>query len=89
MCLEGVNTVIEGTGLISQPFGCPTGSFCQKGSDSVIGSGLCPIGYYCPPNTQDPIPAPPGRYTGAPGAVEAQICQPGTYADQYKSTECK
>jgi hypothetical protein len=40
----------------------------------VIGSGLCPIGYYCPPNTQDPIPAPPGRYTGAPGAVEAQIC---------------
>lgn len=28
LCLEGVNTMIEGTGLISQPFGCPTGSFC-------------------------------------------------------------
>jgi len=56
--------------LISSPFDCPTGSFCQMGSDSVIGSGLCPVGYYCPPGTQDPKPAEPGTYTGAPGAVQ-------------------
>lgn len=28
LCLEGVNTYTQGNGLISQPFGCPTGSFC-------------------------------------------------------------
>lgn len=28
LCLEGVNTKEQGSGLISEPFGCPTGSFC-------------------------------------------------------------
>lgn len=28
LCLEGVSTYTIGNGIISQPFACPTGSFC-------------------------------------------------------------
>ncbi len=84
LCLECDNTDVNGGYLISQPFMCPVGSYCLLGSDSVIGSGLCPIGYFCAANTTLPKAADQGTFTGAPGAVEAQQCQPGTFAGGLK-----
>jgi hypothetical protein len=54
----------------------------------VIGSGLCPIGYYCPLNTEMPLPSEPGSFTGNLGSVEASKCSPGTFQLDYKSAYC-
>lgn len=50
LCLEGVSvdeTRVDAY-LISTPFVCASGSYCLRGAQSVIGSGLCPVGFYCP-----------------------------------------
>ena len=88
LCLEGVYTNTADSYLISTPFPCPIGSYCLKGSDSVIGTALCPIGFFCGINTEFPKEAEPGEFTGNPGAVEAQKCQPGTFALGKKSARC-
>ncbi len=60
LCLDGVNTRESGLNLVSAPYPCPSGSFCLLGSDSIIGTGLCPIGYYCPLETTYPRATAPG-----------------------------
>lgn len=79
LCLEGVNTEELGEYYITTPFECPTGSYCLKSASTVIGSGLCPIGFYCPPRTEFPIPTPPGSYSGNYGATNYTLCQPGSF----------
>jgi hypothetical protein len=74
LCLEGVYTVDDDDYLISTPYPCPLGSYCLIGSDSVIGTGLCPIGYFCKERTEYPEEAKAGTYTGGQGSVEPQQC---------------
>ena len=91
LCLEGVYTNdeddIDGY-IISTPFDCPKGSYCLVGSDLVIGSGLCPIGYFCSDRTEFPVSAPAGFYTGNFGAVEAAKCTPGTFQLYSTGSKC-
>jgi hypothetical protein len=79
LCLEAVNTDQIDEYLISTPFQCPSGSYCFEGASSVIGSGLCPLGFYCPSNSTTPIPSPPGSFTGNLGSVGSSQCSPGSY----------
>ena len=88
LCLEGVYTEERGTYYITRPFDCPTGSYCLKSADTVIGSGLCPIGNYCPPRTEKPIPTPAGSYSGNYGATNYTLCQPGTYQLEAEKDRC-
>jgi hypothetical protein len=88
LCLDGVNTDEPGGDLASTPYLCPSGSYCLAGSDSVIGTALCPIGYYCPPQTTYPRPARPGFFTGNFGAVDAQACPPGTFQLEWRADGC-
>jgi len=79
LCLEGVGLTEMDPYLITSPFTCPAGSYCLRGSESVIGTGLCPIGYYCPEQTAYPNPTKPGTFSGNYGAIEASMCSPGTF----------
>jgi hypothetical protein len=88
LCLEAVNSDINDDYLISTPFDCPSGSYCLKGAISVIGSGLCPVGFYCPANSQTPIPSPAGSFTGNLGSVDSSQCSPGTFQLLEKSASC-
>ena len=87
--MEGVNTYEVDNYLVSTPFGCPIGSYCLVGSDLVIGSGLCPIGYFCPAQTEFLEPAPPRSYTGNFGAVGASLCTPGTFQLFFTGSKCE
>lgn len=48
LCLEGVNTKDITSESVTAPFACPIGSYCLLGSESVIGTDLCPAGFFCP-----------------------------------------
>ena len=74
LCLEGVNTDGDGDWYVTTPFDCPTGSYCLTQADTVIGSGLCPIGFFCPAKTEIPYPTPPGSYSGNFGATNYTLC---------------
>lgn len=52
---------------------CPAGTYgnITKLTNSSC-SGLCPIGYYCPIRTIDPIPCPSGSYTDVEGESECK-----------------
>lgn len=78
--------------------------FCSRsGSDSAAPTGLsigdadiCPVGHYCPAQTQEPKPCPAGSFnnkTGLVAEVECQPCLPGYYCDvpglAYPSGLCK
>lgn len=70
LCLVAVNTAEVGGALSSRPQPCPKGSYCLTASDQILGTGLCPIGYYCPERTVYPKPSEPGYFTENFGAVE-------------------
>mmetsp|Transcript_9639 Transcript_9639/g.9308 ORF Transcript_9639/g.9308 Transcript_9639/m.9308 type:complete len:260 (+) Transcript_9639:254-1033(+) len=88
LCLEGVYTEEVGDYLISHPFLCPLGSYCLIGSDKVIGTGLCPIGYFCSQETTYPVQAEAGSFTGSQGATTASKCPPGTFSSGSQSSVC-
>ena len=69
LCLVAVNTAEVGGGISSTPYPCPSGSYCLIAADSVIGTALCPIGYYCPKETTYPRPSSPASSTENFGAV--------------------
>lgn len=70
---------------------CDAGFFCRSGSDAQRPSGLtqgdagpCPEGHYCPQQTQDPYPCPPGFFSNVTGLTidaECQECLAGHYCD--------
>ena len=87
-CLGGVgyDEPRKGDFLHSQP--CTEGFFCELGSSSPKGNGLCPVGFYCPEGTAVPIPTARGFYAELEGTVQAARCLPGTYAPTIESREC-
>lgn len=89
LCLEGVNTEEFGDNYyITEPFVCPPGSYCLQGAGTVLGSGLCPVGFFCPPRTEFPSPTPPGSYSGNYGATNYTLCSPGTFQLEYEQDRC-
>ena len=83
LCLEGVYSTEVTDYYITTPFYCPTGSYCLKGASTVIGSGLCPIGFFCPEKTELPFATPPGSYSGNYGATNYTLCSPGTFQLEF------
>ena len=47
-CLQGVYTDTDPSDLTTTPYTCPGGSYCMPGSGTVIGTGFCPAGNFCP-----------------------------------------
>eukprot|EP01029_Cantina_marsupialis_P009699 TRINITY_DN2249_c0_g1_i2.p1 TRINITY_DN2249_c0_g1~~TRINITY_DN2249_c0_g1_i2.p1 ORF type:complete len:4493 (+),score=1584.60 TRINITY_DN2249_c0_g1_i2:343-13821(+) len=87
-CMSGVgyDTVVVGDFLYAQH--CTEGFFCEAGSYSPKGSGLCPKGFICPEGTSVPIPTPVGTHSELIGMVKAASCLPGTYAPTIESVYC-
>jgi hypothetical protein len=88
LCLEGVSMMESDGKLASAPNPCPSGSYCLPGSDSVIGTGLCPIGHYCPRETAYPLPAEPGSFADNQGAIRAQPCPAGEFQLEWRADRC-
>lgn len=70
---------------------CDAGYFCRSGSDDRTPSGLtagdagpCPVGHYCPQQTQEPIQCPAGTFNNETMLIAEASCQqclPGYYCD--------
>ena len=61
----------------------------MQGLQNAIGGALCPIGYFCPEGTPEPIPCPPSTFGGAAGlATESSCsnCTAGFFCDEYAHT---
>ena len=86
-CPFGVVTNVTRPGNLSTPQPCLAGFVCYRGSDSPQGSGPCPTGYYCPPNSL-PIECPTAHYCPGVGNVFPSQCTPGYYNDKYGRNQC-
>ena len=64
----------KGTFLYAQA--CTEGFYCELGSSSPMGNGLCPRGFTCPIGTAVPVPTPPGTFAQMLGTVEPASCLP-------------
>mmetsp|Transcript_12959 Transcript_12959/g.27791 ORF Transcript_12959/g.27791 Transcript_12959/m.27791 type:complete len:2710 (-) Transcript_12959:932-9061(-) len=82
----GYDRVVIGNFLYAQP--CAESMFCELGSTSPKGSGLCPKGFYCPQGTGAPIPTNPGTFSEVEGTVQAAMCLPGYYAPTIETVVC-
>lgn len=79
---------------------CPKGYYCEKGIKRPCPAGyngnannltektclgLCPLGYYCPLNTSEPIPCPSGTFSNILGSETEEcqgLCNPGYYCPE-------
>ncbi|DAZ95639.1 TPA: hypothetical protein N0F65_002268 [Lagenidium giganteum] len=77
-CVQGVRTA------------CPAGSFGNtSGLSTSSCSGLCPLGYYCPGGTNQPVPCPEGTYGATKGLQDARctdLCPIGFYCESATVT---
>lgn len=87
-CLKGVVADVVRTGDYRYPQNCTEGFYCELGSSSPKGSGLCPRGFTCPSGTAAPLPTAKGTFTALEGSIKAAQCAPGYYAPTIQSTEC-
>ncbi|KAI9998049.1 hypothetical protein PInf_002383 [Phytophthora infestans] len=87
-CLKGVVADEVRVGDYRYPQNCTAGFYCELGSYSPKGSGLCPPGFTCPSGTAAPIPTSKGTFAQLEGTVSAAACSPGYYAPTIESTEC-
>lgn len=87
-CLTGVgySDVIVGNFFYAQH--CTEGFYCEAGSYSPRGSGLCPPGFICPLGTAVPKPTPQGSYSSLHGTIKSANCLPGYYAPTIETKEC-
>lgn len=62
-------------------YACSSGFFCATGKASapITPDDLCPLGYYCPSATDQPILCNPGTYANVTGLSECIACPPGLY----------
>ncbi|OWZ22617.1 hypothetical protein PHMEG_0002652 [Phytophthora megakarya] len=87
-CLKGVVADEVRAGDYRYAQNCTAGFYCEIGSYSPKGSGLCPQGFTCPSGTAAPIPTAKGTFAQLEGTVVAAQCAPGYYAPTIESTEC-
>ncbi|TYZ61830.1 hypothetical protein PybrP1_007587 [[Pythium] brassicae (nom. inval.)] len=87
-CLKGVVADEVRTGDYRYAQNCTEGFYCELGSSSPKGSGLCPPGFTCPSGTAAPIPTEAGKFADLEGTVAAADCAPGYYAPTIESTTC-
>lgn len=87
-CLTGVgfNEVVVGDFTYAQF--CTEGFYCEAGSNSPRGNGLCPRGFICPLGTATPQPAPIGSYAELLGTIRSANCLPGFYAPTIETISC-
>jgi hypothetical protein len=99
LCLQGVSTLTVPVDpetsnskekvLSSLPQACPRGSYCLRGSNQVIGTDLCPPGYYCPSQSVYPEATQPGSYASNFGSIRQQKCGYDQFQIDSRSTACK
>eukprot|EP00941_MAST-03F_sp_MAST-3F-sp1_P003443 g3443.t1 len=82
----GFNVIKKGAPEYPQP--CTEGFYCELGSTGPKGSGLCPLGFYCPAATAVPIPTARGQFAGLLGTVQPAQCRPGYYSPTIESVKC-
>ncbi len=82
----GYDRVRELNFLYAQP--CTEGFYCEAGSTSPVGNGLCPRGFVCPKGTSAPVPTQPGKFSELLGTVSAATCLPGFYAPTIQTVKC-
>lgn len=58
----------------------PNSKTSPLSSTGPTGSGLCPMGFFCPVGTAVPIPSPKGFFSDLEGMVSASVCLPGFYS---------
>lgn len=87
-CLRGVMADEVRTGDYRYPQNCTEGFYCELGSSSPKGSGLCPRGFTCLSGTAVPIPTPKRTFAELEGSVQSAQCAPGYYAPTIESTSC-
>jgi len=87
-CIAGVgfSSVMESNFLHAQP--CFQGFYCESGSTSPKGAGLCPKGFVCPKGTAVPVPTSPGTFAEMEGTVQVAQCLPGYYAPTIETVTC-
>ena len=88
LCLLGIKTSITNENDPEAPSPCRAGLVCSEGTSSNSSLTLCPIGYYCPGNS-NPIPAPVGTYVPGEGFTAPLQCAPGYYNDEIAQSVCK
>eukprot|EP00966_Prymnesium_polylepis_P331800 7387368-Prymnesium_polylepis.1 len=87
-CPAGVVTNVSTPGNMSSPQPCLLGFVCYRGSATPMGSGPCPTGYYCPPQSL-PVECPVASYCPNVGNIFPSLCSPGFFNDQRAASECK
>ena len=72
-CPSGYYNPNTGASLITNCLSCPAGSYCPKGSSSVL---ACPKGHYCLQYSYlpDNFPCPIGTYSSLASQTSAAIC---------------
>lgn len=68
---------------------CTAGRFCNSTGLTIdTDAPLCPAGYYCPANTQRPLPCPAGTLretTGAASESDCDTCTAGKFCESAES----
>ena len=89
-CLGGFYCETTNQTTTSGP--CDPGYFCRIGSDSKTptgttagDAGVCPVGHYCPTQTDNPVACPAGTFnnkTSVQDLAGCQYCLDGYYCDR-------
>jgi len=70
-------------------YACPAGFECGAENLTSVAGRDCPVGFYCPAGTANPIPCPVGTYSvsiGLQGVGNCTTCPVGRYCDQQNMT---
>ena len=80
-CIGGIKTSILNDNDPEAPHSCKAGYVCSTETT------LCPMGYYCPGNSE-PIPADEGYYVPGTGFSYQLPCAPGYYQNLTGQSSC-
>eukprot|EP00163_Fabomonas_tropica_P011852 TRINITY_DN227_c0_g2_i1.p1 TRINITY_DN227_c0_g2~~TRINITY_DN227_c0_g2_i1.p1 ORF type:complete len:7500 (+),score=2428.07 TRINITY_DN227_c0_g2_i1:177-22676(+) len=88
----------NGPGLTAVSGVCAPGYYCTLGAVSATPMAaqlnrlatsqgdICPVGHYCPANSDSPLPCPAGTFQNAQGNDTCMECPEGFYCPQTSST---
>jgi hypothetical protein len=88
-CPVGTYNPVTGGGYLINCTTCPAGSYCTQ--KSIVITGQCSPGYYCPAGSTGPtqVPCDPGTYRSISGGMNASscaACETGYYCISGTST---